>query len=393
METTQPKHVPALRFPEFSGNWAIKKLGDICKFLDSERVPLSELERNKRDGIYPYYGASGIIDYIDDYIFDGEYVLLGEDGANILLRNSPLAFLAEGKFWVNNHAHVLRANNSNYFLAESLERITYEKYNTGTAQPKLNAEICKKIKLILPLKVEQQKIATFLSAVDTKIEQLAKKKALWEQYKKGMMQKLFRQEIRFKDEQGKDYPGWEEKQLDDIAKFSKGKGISKSDTVSNGIVKCILYGQLYTYYGETISNVISSTNIPNAELVFSKKNDVIIPASGETALDIASAACVCVDGVALGGDINIIRCQQNGIFLAYYLNNKRNDIARLAQGKSVIHLYGTHLKSLKLRIPSKKEQQKIATFLSAIDQKIELVDTEIKQARAFKKGLLQQMFI
>ena len=250
-----------------------------------------------------------------------------------------------------------------------------------------------KIKLFIPNKEEQQKIASFLSSVDTKIEQLGKKKVLLEQYKKGMMQKLFSQEIRFKDERGNDYPNWEEKLLGDISKLSKGKGISKTDVKEDGTVKCIRYGELYTRYGETISNVLSSTNVPISELVLSQKNDVIIPASGETALDIASAACITVEGVALGGDINIIRCQQNGTFLAYYLISKKIDIARLAQGVSIIHLYSAQLASLNLRIPSKQEQQKIADFLSAIDKKIELVAAQLEQARTFKKGLLQQMFI
>ena len=198
--------------------------------------------------------------------------------------------------------------------------------------------------------------------------------------------------LRFKDEQGKDYPEWEEKLLGDISKFSKGKGISKCDVISNGAVKCIRYGQLYTHYGETISNVISSTDIPTSNLVLSKKNDVIIPASGETAPDIASAACVSVDGVALGGDINIIRCQQNGIFLAYYLNNKKTDIARLAQGISVIHLYAAQLKSLKLSVPSKGEQQKIAAFLSSVDKKIEQLNRKKALLEQYKKGMMQKLF-
>ena len=198
--------------------------------------------------------------------------------------------------------------------------------------------------------------------------------------------------LRFKDEQGKDYPEWEEKLLGDISKFSKGKGISKCDVISNGAVKCIRYGQLYTHYGETISNVISSTDIPTSKLVLSKKNDVIIPASGETAPDIASAACVSVDGVALGGDINIIRCQQNGIFLAYYLNNKKTDIARLAQGISVIHLYAAQLKSLKLSVPSKEEQQKIAAILSSVDTKIEQLNRKKALLEQYKKGMMQKLF-
>ena len=198
--------------------------------------------------------------------------------------------------------------------------------------------------------------------------------------------------LRFKDEQGSDYPDWEGKLLGEISRFSKGKGISKTDVKENGTVKCIRYGELYTRYDETISNVISSTNVPVSELVLSHKNDVIIPASGETALDIASAACITVEGVALGGDINIIRCQQNGIFLAYYLISKKKDIARLAQGISIVHLYSAQLASLNLRIPSKQEQQKIATFLSSVDTKIEQLGKKKALLEQYKKGMMQKLF-
>ena len=198
--------------------------------------------------------------------------------------------------------------------------------------------------------------------------------------------------LRFKDEQRNEYPDWEQKLLGDISRLSKGKGISKTDVKENGIVKCIRYGELYTRYGETISNVFSSTNVPVSELVLSHKNDVIIPASGETALDIASATCITIEGVALGGDINIIRCQQNGIFLTYYLISKQKDIARLAQGSSIIHLYSAQLASLNLRIPSKKEQQKIASFLSSVDAKIEKLGKKKALLEQYKKGMMQKLF-
>ena len=402
MKTTQHKHVPVLRFPEFNGEWKRRRLGNVIRsyrlggnYVNTEietkypLIKMGNLGRGKINLEKIEYIRQGEKIYEDDLIKPGDLFFNTRNTLDLVGKVAIWRGELKIAYYNSNLMRIMFDNN--FFMNDQLNSPRgikdLRRMATGTTSVAAiyNKDLLK-VWLFIPQIEEQQKIAAFLSSVDTKIEQLTKKKTLWKQYKKGMMQKLFSQEIRFKDEQGDNYPGWEEKQLDDIAKFSKGKGISKSDTVSNGIVKCILYGQLYTYYGETISNVISSTNIPNAELVFSKKNDVIIPASGETALDIASAACVCVDGVALGGDINIIRCQQNGIFLAYYLNNKRNDIARLAQGKSVIHLYGTHLKSLKLRIPSKKEQQKIATFLSAIDQKIELVDTEIKQAQAFKKG-------
>jgi len=187
----EEKKIPTLRFPGFEGGWEIQPLKKISKFLDNKRIPLSESERQKRKGPYPYYGASGIIDNVDDYIFDGEYVLLGEDGANIVNRSTALAFVVSGKIWVNNHAHIIEANGSTHFLAESLERIRYEKYNTGTAQPKLNADVCKKIPVTFPTLPEQQKIASFLSAVDQKIQQLTRKKELLDLYKKGVMQKIF----------------------------------------------------------------------------------------------------------------------------------------------------------------------------------------------------------
>ncbi len=218
-------NVPKLRFKEFSVEWEEKQLGKIATFYNSKRIPLTEIDRIK--GEYPYYGASGIIDYVKDYIFDGEYILLGEDGANIVMRNSRLAFLAKGKFWVNNHAHIFQAKDSNTFLCEALERINYTKYNTGTAQPKLNSDVVKKIKLLVPLKQEQEKIASFLISIDTKIEQLTKKEELLKQYKKGVMQKIFNQEIRFKDDDGSEFCEWEEKKLSQIFSIISGQSKSK----------------------------------------------------------------------------------------------------------------------------------------------------------------------
>src|SRR5690606_8815889 len=137
-----------------------------------------------------------------------------------------------------------------------------------------------------------------------------------------------------------DFPEWEAKKLGDIASFTKGKGISKSDISEEGQLKCIRYGELYTHYGEVIVKVHSKTNVNKHELILSEFNDIIIPASGESQLDIAKASCVLIDGVALGGDLNILKTEANGVFISYYLNNKyRRDIAKLAQGISVVHLY------------------------------------------------------
>jgi type I restriction enzyme S subunit len=204
------KLVPKLRFKEFEGVWEEKNLWEISVFYNNTRVPLSTSERNKIEKIYPYYWATWIIDEVDNYLFDWEYILLWEDGANIITRSVRMAFLVKWKFRVNNHAHVLQAKNGlNKFLCEILERIKYDKYNTWTAQPKLNSTICKGIKIVLPKVEEQKKIATFLTLVDTKIQQLESLKSSRGEYKKWVMQKIFSQEIRFKDENGEEFGEWE----------------------------------------------------------------------------------------------------------------------------------------------------------------------------------------
>ena len=138
-------------------------LGECCEILDSMRIPITATDR--REGPYPYYGANGIQDYVDDYIFDEPLLLLGEDGANIINRSTPLCFIATGKYWVNNHAHVMRPKNGHNikFLCELLESLDYTRYNTGTAQPKLNQEKCRGIELLLPIYEEQCRSATLLS--------------------------------------------------------------------------------------------------------------------------------------------------------------------------------------------------------------------------------------
>lgn len=263
----------------------------------------------------------------------------------------------------------------------------------GSALQEIPLNQLRQVLIPIPSLPEQQKIADFLSAVDRKIEQLVRKKALLEDYKKGVMQKIFSQKLRFKDENGKGYPKWEEKKLGDVAEFFKGKGIGKDNVDPDGSVECIRYGELYTSYTECIGEVFSRTKISD-DLYFGKKNDVIIPASGETSIDIARAAYLSRDGIALGGDINIIRTNEYGLFLAYYLNNaKKMDIAKMAQGNAVVHLYARQLSHLEISLPSLPEQQRLANFFSALDAKIEKVAAQIERSREFKKGLLQQMFV
>ena len=182
--------------------------------------------------------------------------------------------------------------------------------------------------------------------------------------------------------------------MSDIADLYKGTGISK-DQLSDYGISCILYGELYTKYkSEIITDVISKTNIDNTKLVRSKANDVIIPCSGETAEDIATARCVLKDDILLGGDLNIIRLHSHdGSFMSYQLNGKRKyDIAKVAQGVSVVHLYGEHLKDVKTHNPSLYEQRKIAKLLSLLDERIATQNKIIDKLQSLISGINQNVF-
>ena len=270
----------------------------------------------------------------------------------------------------------------------------WRRLSQGSTFESVNTNDIKSLHIPTPSVAEQQKIAAFLSSVDTKIEQFNRKKALLSQYKKGLMQKLFSQEIRFKDEQGKDYPDWEVKKLRQIAKIYRGMGLSKSAVQSNGKIPCVLYGELFTKYHETIKVVLSLTNEETP--VKSQYGDILMPTSDVTPSGLATASALLAEGVQLGGDINIIRLGKgiNPIFMCYLINFYKKYFMRLVTGTTVKHIYAKDIQNIEFSIPaSQKEQTKIANFLSAIDQKIELVAKQIKQAQIFKKGLLQQIFV
>ena len=174
----------------------------------------------------------------------------------------------------------------------------------------------------------------------------------------------------------------------------KGTGISKEQLSDDG-EPCILYGELYTKYkSETIKEVISKTNIDNTKLVRSKANDVIIPCSGETAEDIAIARCVLNGNILLGGDLNIIRLHgYDGAFMSYQLNGRRKyDIAKVAQGVSVVHLYGEHLKGVKTFNPCLEEQKKTAGLLALLDERIATQNKIIEDLKKLKSAIVEKVF-
>jgi len=410
MTQTDQQNVPKLRFPGFNSAWERFAINEIIRGYrlggnyensetptDKPLIKMGNLRRGSMDVSRLEYVPAEVKVDPKDRISEGDLFFntrntLDLVGKVAIWRNElPTAYYNSNLLKIDFDDTEFM----NYRFNDSKGLKALKRIASGTTSvAAIYTKDFLKVKLQLPTLPEQRKIAGFLGVVDTKIAQLAEKKRLLEDYKKGCMQRLFSQKNRFKDDTGNDFPDWEEKRLGEVATFSKGKGISKADIAEDGATPCIRYGEIYTLYREHITEVRSSTDVSRDSLYLSQSQDVIIPASGEDPLDMARACCVEDAGIALGGDINILRGAPNGVFLAYYLNNaKRKEIARYAQGNSVVHLYASKMRNLSVSLPHQDEQCKIADFLSALDRKIDLVCQELDHARTFKRGLLQQMFV
>jgi type I restriction enzyme S subunit len=384
------KTEPKFRFPEFKkeDGWAKKEFNELFEIGNGKDY------KHLSKGIIPVYGSGGYMLSIDEYLYDGESVCIGRKGTI----DKPM-FLS-GKFWVVDtlfYTHSFK-DCLPKFIYSIFQNINWRNYNEAGGVPSLTKTTINKIEVYVPKLNEQQKIADCLSSLDDLIKANNEKLEALKAHKKGLMQQLFPAEgetvpkLRF--EEFRESGEWEERTLGNIATFFKGKGISKSDIVDNGNLECIRYGELYTYYKEIIDAVKSYTNVLPDDLVLSQANDVIIPSSGETREDIARACCVLRSGIALGGDLNIIRPEINGIYLSYYLSNaKKGSIAKLAQGNTVVHLYLSQLEKLKINFPKlKNEQRRIAECLSSLDELITAQTEKIEALIKHKKGLMQVLF-
>jgi type I restriction enzyme S subunit len=404
--------IPELRFPEFKneGEWNETNLGDIGNFIGGGTPDTTKSE----------YWNGDIQWYTPTEVKEGK---VGKSARTITeegLRNSSAKLLPKGSLLLTTRATigdiaiadfecttnqgfqslVVKETEANtfwfYWIIQHKNELI--KKASGSTFPEIGKNEITKIKALKPKKKEQEKIASCLSSLDETIKAHIQKLELLKNHKKGLMQNLFPQEgetiLKYRFKEFENDGDWVVRKLGNVATFLKGKGISKSDIVEKGNLPCIRYGELYTHYKETIDEIKSFTNLGSEELVLSEANDVIIPASGETQIDIATASCVLRSGIALGGDLNIIRSEYDGVFLAYYLNGaKKTDIAQLAQGISVVHLYPSQLQTLSVSFPkNQKEQNKIASCLSSLDAIITEQTEKIEQLKLHKKGLMQGLF-
>ena len=403
--------VPKLRFPEFSDDWTVYKLSDFTKRVtrkNSNNESDLPLTISSLDGLISQssffdrqIASKDMSGYFllkhGEFAYNKSYSKGFEFGSIKRLDKYPMGTLST--LYICFH---LIQNDSDFmkYYFDSLK--WYEQVYRISAEGARNHGLLNvsphdffSTKHVLPVLPEQKKIADFLSSFDKRIETTQKKLATLEKLKKGFMQKIFSQQLRFKDDDGNEYPAWEEKRLGEVTVKYKGNTLSKDNLDSEGMYPCLLYGELYTTYGPIASTILSRTNKLEKGMWVSEKDDVVVPVSGETAIDISTATCIKQNGVVIGGDLLILHSSRIlGDFLSYSLNYPlKLTIAKYAQGASIVHMNIDSLMKVHIKFPSLPEQQKIADFLSAFDKKIDLVRKEVDTLQTIKKGLLQQMFV
>ena len=387
----ETKKAPAIRFQGFSDAWEQRKLIEEADFFDEKRIPIDSEKRVQ--GRYPYYGATGVIDYVDNYIFDGEYILLAEDGANIITRNSPVAYITEGKFWLNNHAHIMKMKlGSNLFLLQLLERQNYEKFNSGTAQPKLNGQIVKNMIFNFPSYKEQNKIGNFFKLIDEAIALHQRKLSLLEQLKQTYLQVMFPQGqdsipiLRFA---GHSEP-WEQHKLGEI-----------SESYSGGTPSVAIQ----SYYGGSIPFIRSAEiNSKNTELYLTEEGlnnssaklvdvgDILYALYGATSGEVGISQ---ING-AINQAILAIKpkIEYDSNFIMQWLRRQKMSIISTYLQGGQGNLSGSIVKDLALYAPTKQEEQtKIGSFFKQLDDTIALHQEKIAHLKVLKSTLLNKMFI
>lgn len=397
-------------------DWEVVSLGDAVEFLDGQRRPIKYSERTKISGIYPYYGASGIVDHVNDYIFDEELILLGEDGENILSRNLPLAFKVTGKIWVNNHAHVMRPNdNFNItFLTDFLESLDYSLLNSGSAQPKLNKASCLKIKVVKPSKQEQTAIATALSDVDNLIGSLEKLIAKKEAIKTGMMQQLLTGKTRLPEfatredgnpkgfkqtELGRIPEDWEHKTLFEMTENKGlvrgpfGGALKKDSFVRTGFK---VYEQRNAIYANTEIGkyYIDRDKFNELQRFTVKPKDFIVSCSG-TIGKIYQIPVNAPEGIINQALLKITLSKNTDERFFYQIFNSKEfqeSITDSTQGGAMKNLIGmSEFKKSIMLMPPKTEQTAIATILADMDAEIQALQQRLEKTRDIKQGMMQQL--
>lgn len=379
------KRKPDIRFKGYADDWEWRKLEDVVEFLDTMRKPLEGAKRIP--GPYPYYGASGIVDYVDGYLFDEELVLLSEDGANITDRNYPVCFLASGKYWVNNHAHVLRTKdeNENNFICNSLECKDYKQYNSGMAMPKLNQEVCRCIPISCPSFDEQKKIGDYFRKLDNLITLHQSKWDKLVSVKKFMLQKMFPQngsnvpEIRFSGFTD----AWEQRRLGEICQVTMGQspdGATYSDVPSDYI---LVQGNADLKNGWVFPRVWTTQKTKTAEV-----GDLIMSVRAP-----AGAMGKTNYNVVLGRGVAGIKGKEF-IYQTLVKMDEDGYWKKLAAGSTFESINSDVISNAEIAVPQDvDEQEKLGDYFRNLDNLITLHQRKLEKLKNIKKSMLEKMFL
>ena len=376
---TENKVIPKLRFKEFEGAWSKLSLDEIS-IVNMGQSPSSKSYNQSGEGVLLIQGNADIKDRLTNpRQWTSEPSKKCKIGDLILTVRAPVGTIAKSKHNACIGRGVCSISNNSKSDIEYLYQalVKYEKkwvrLEQGSTFTAVSGNDIRVFKIGIPSIAEQQKIAEFLSSVDKKIQLLRKKKEQLELYKKGVMQKIFSREIRFKDENGNSYPDWEEKKLEDIC-YKTSSNLSASDCETDS-------GEYPVYGASGICTFISSFDL--------KEDYIAIVKDGSGVGNLI----YCVSNSSVIGTMDVLRTRQNNDlkFLYYFLQTVR--FKKFKVGSSIPHIYFRDYRSLKKLTPNNNEQKKIANFLSSIDKKIDTTSTQIDKTKEFKKGLLQQMFV
>jgi type I restriction enzyme S subunit len=377
--------VPKLRFPEFEETWSKLSFEHIVKFVRSGK------SKKEENGIYNLYGSTGVIGKTNENIEEGKYLLVARVGANA----GQINFI-NGVFGVSDNTLIVSFKDDIQigFVKEFLINFNLNRLVFGSGQPLVTGGLLKKIKVVIPNSKEQHKIATFLTSIDNQIQTLEKKKTLLEQYKKGILQKIFKQELRFKDEDGNTFPEWEYVKLKEVLKRSKLKNteVKIKYVLTNSATQGIVSQN--DYFDKDIAN---QNNLQGYYIV--EKDDFIYnPRISQFAPVGPLKRNKLAQGV-MSPLYTVLRPKKGNLeFLEFYFETTlwhkyMKAIANYGARHDRMNITMTDFENLPIPFPSLIEQIKIANFLSAIDKNIALVNTKIEHTKAYKKGLLQQMFV
>ena len=378
--------VPKLRFREFKSDWANCRLIDVAELQRGFDLPSA----NRVEGIVPIVSSGGITGFHCEPKVQPPGIVMGRYGS------IGEVFYVEQPFWPLNTALWVKDFKENLpkFAYYLLSTIDYSRYSDKTGVPGVNRNDLHIIKVGKPDGSEQKKIAAFLTAVDTKIEQLTQKEALLKQYKKGVIQKIFSQEIRFKADDGSEFPEWEEKRLSEVLHEHKSRSTGSEEIFSVSVHKGLV-NQV-----EHLGRSFAASDTSNYNLV--KPNDIVYTKSPTGYFPYGIIKQSRVDKDVLVSPLYGVFTPESvglGYMLHVYFEsviNTHNYLHSIIQkgAKNTINITNTTFTSKSLKLPaSRDEQNKIGQFLSTIDTKIDQITHQLEAAKTFKKGLLQQMFV